>query len=153
MGYRHIQKLGGLLGWPMDRAPSRNTFRENPNFRNYADYAAMPDFREGMEELHDLGRVHTCSIMCAEAVWWRYHWRIIADYLLADGDTVFHILGPGKVKQASLNLAAIMEPNWTLVYPALEDRLLWRAASVTLPPPNDLLAVNGRVKAGAPAAR
>ena len=35
--------------------------------------------------------------MCAEAVWWRCHRRIIADYLLAGGEQVFHILGPGKV--------------------------------------------------------
>jgi uncharacterized protein (DUF488 family) len=31
--------------------------------------------------------------MCAEAVWWRCHRRIITDYLIAAGETVFHILG------------------------------------------------------------
>ncbi len=117
IGYRHVRQLGGLRGRRKDQAPSRNTFWENPSFRNYADYAATPDFREGMEELHDHGRAHVCAIMCAEAVWWRCHRRIIADYLLAGGDTVFHILGPGKIERASMNLAAVQEPGGALVYP------------------------------------
>ena len=37
-----------------------------------------------------------CAIMCAEAVWWRCHRRIIADYLIAVGGSVFHILGPAS---------------------------------------------------------
>ncbi len=117
IGYRHIRKLGGLRGRRRDQPPSRNTFWENPSFRNYADYAATPDFREGMAELRELGRAHVCAIMCAEAVWWRCHRRIIADYLLAGGDTVFHILGPGKMEGASMNPAAVQETDGTLVYP------------------------------------
>jgi len=42
----------------------------------------------------------TCAVMCAEVLWWRCHRRIIADYLLAEGATVFHILGPESVKSA-----------------------------------------------------
>jgi uncharacterized protein (DUF488 family) len=39
--------------------------------------------------------------MCAEVLWWRCHRRIIADYLLADGQAVSHILGPKSVKPAT----------------------------------------------------
>ena len=35
-------------------------------------------------------------MMCAEAVWWRCHRRIIADYLICGGESVFHILGTGR---------------------------------------------------------
>jgi uncharacterized protein (DUF488 family) len=70
-----------------------------------------------MAELRDLGRAHTCAVMCAEAVWWRCHRRIITDHLLAGGDEVFHIAGPGKIKRASMNAVAIQEPDGTLVYP------------------------------------
>src|SRR5689334_20723533 len=66
IGYRHVRKLGGLQGRQRDQPSSHNTFWENPSFRNYADYTATPDFREGMEELRDLGRAHVCAIMCAE---------------------------------------------------------------------------------------
>jgi uncharacterized protein (DUF488 family) len=117
IGYRHIRKLGGLRGRQKHRVPSRNTSWENASFRNYADYKATPDFREGMAELHDLGRTHVCAIMCAEAVWWRCHRRIVADYLLAGGDEVFHILGGGKIERASINPAAVQQPDGSLAYP------------------------------------
>jgi uncharacterized protein (DUF488 family) len=117
IGYRHVRKLGGLRGRRKDQAPSRNAYWENGSFRNYADYAATPEFREGLAELRDLGRAHACAVMCAEAVWWRCHRRIVADYLLAGGDEVFHIMGPGKIERASMNPAAIQEADGTLVYP------------------------------------
>ncbi len=47
-------------------------------------------------------------IMCAEAVWWRCHRRIITDYLPASGDTVLHILGPGKIEPAKLTGGAMI---------------------------------------------
>jgi hypothetical protein len=59
--------------------------------------------------------------MCAEAVWWRCHRRIIADYLLAAGETVFHILGPEAVNPASPTPAAIRHPGGTLTYPAQHE--------------------------------
>jgi uncharacterized protein (DUF488 family) len=58
--------------------------------------------------------------MCAEAVWWRCHRRIIADYLIAAGETVFHILGPGRLEQARMTDAARPGPRGALTYP-LED--------------------------------
>ncbi len=70
-----------------------------------------------MAELRELGRTHTCAVMCAEAVWWRCHRRIIADHLLAGGQPVFHIMGPGKIEPARMNPAAVQEPDSTLVYP------------------------------------
>jgi uncharacterized protein (DUF488 family) len=116
IGYRHVRQLGGLRGRQKDQGPSRNSFWENASFRNYADYTASPDFRAGMAELVELDRTHTCAIMCAEAVWWRCHRRIISDYLLAGGHEVFHLLGPGKIERASMNQAAVREPDGTLVY-------------------------------------
>ncbi|MDO9712228.1 DUF488 domain-containing protein [Paracraurococcus lichenis] len=117
IAYQHLRKLGGLRGRRKGQPPSRNTFWENQSFRNYADYAATPDFREGMAELREFGRDHVCAIMCAEAVWWRCHRRIITDYLLTDGEEVFHILAAAKVERAILNHAAVRGPDGTLVYP------------------------------------
>ena len=68
--------------------------------------------------------------MCAEAVWWRCHRRIIADYLIAAGETVFHILGPGRIVPARMTAAAQLGQDGSLTYPAgdradavLADRL------------------------------
>jgi uncharacterized protein (DUF488 family) len=117
IGYRHLRKLGDLRGRPKGDAASRNAYWENGSFRNYADHAATPAFREGMAELRDLGRAHACAAMRAEAVWWRCHRRIITDHLLAGGAEVSHILGPGKIERASMNSAAIREADGALVYP------------------------------------
>jgi uncharacterized protein (DUF488 family) len=75
-------------------------------------------FHEGLTRLVELGRAHRCAIMCAEAVWWRCHRRIIADYLLAADETVFHITGPGKITSAQLTGAARASPGG-LTYPAV----------------------------------
>ena len=118
IGYRHLRELGGLRGRRTDQSPSRNTYWENLSFRNYADYTATAPFRAGLTELSEVGRTHVCAIMCAEAVWWRCHRRIITDYLISDGEQVFHIMGTGKVAPASLNAAAVRQHDGTLIYPA-----------------------------------
>ncbi|HEY4264658.1 MAG TPA: DUF488 domain-containing protein [Micropepsaceae bacterium] len=115
--YRHIAQLGGLRGRRKDRPQSPNTFWENSSFRNYADYAGTEPFREGLSNLREIGHRQTSAIMCAEAVWWRCHRRIIADYLLSLGETVFHILGPNKIEPAHLTPAAQQAADGTLLYP------------------------------------
>jgi uncharacterized protein (DUF488 family) len=55
--------------------------------------------------------------MCAEAVWWRCHRRIIADYLLERGRQVFHLMGEGRVEPARLTPGARGSGD-KVVYPA-----------------------------------
>jgi uncharacterized protein (DUF488 family) len=74
-------------------------------------------FRSGLARLRDLGGASVTAIMCAEAVWWRCHRRIITDYLLASGCPVLHILGPGKIEPASLTPGARPSPDG-IHYPA-----------------------------------
>jgi uncharacterized protein (DUF488 family) len=111
IGYEHIAALGGLRGHKRDVPPSVNGFWQNKSFHNYADYALSQEFRDGLARLRTLGHATTCAIMCAEAVWWRCHRRIIADYLIAAGETVCHILGPGHVDPARLTQAARAGPD------------------------------------------
>jgi hypothetical protein len=63
-------------------APEVNAYWENQSFHNYADYAMAGGFRSGLARLRELGAARCCAVMCAEAVWWRCHRPIIADYLL-----------------------------------------------------------------------
>ena len=118
IAYEHVAALGGLRGRKSDVPPAVNAFWENQSFHNYADYAMGPAFRAGLERLRELGRLRNCAVMCAEAVWWRCHRRIIADYLLLAGEPVFHVLGPGKIVRASPTPAARPGPHGVLTYPA-----------------------------------
>jgi uncharacterized protein (DUF488 family) len=56
--------------------------------------------------------------MCAEAVWWRCHRWIITDYLIAAGETVFHILGRNHIEPAKMISVARRQPDGALTYPA-----------------------------------
>jgi uncharacterized protein (DUF488 family) len=118
IAYEHMAELGGLRPRAHDIVPSVNGFWENQSFHNYADYAMGAGFQSGLARLRELGSVQRCAMMCAEAVWWRCHRRIIADYLLIAGEQVFHILGPGKIVPASLTTVARRHPDGALIYPA-----------------------------------
>jgi uncharacterized protein (DUF488 family) len=118
IGYEHIAALGGLRGRKQDVPADVNAFWENQSFHNYADYATSEEFRSGLAKLRELGHATTCVTMCAEAVWWRCHRRIIADYLMAAGETVFHILGADHVAPARLTVGAVLEAGGTLSYPS-----------------------------------
>ena len=121
--YRHLSALGGLRRRKKGAMPSLNTFWRVAAFWNYADYAATAPFRAGLDELRALSRDNCCAIMCAEAVWWRCHRRIIADYLLAQGVPVMHIMGSGKVNPAKLTPGVHVLANGTLIYPAGEEAI------------------------------
>jgi uncharacterized protein (DUF488 family) len=115
--YEHISALGGLRGRKDGVAAEVNAFWRNRSFHNYADYALGEGFRSGLIRLLELGHNTRCAIMCAEAVWWRCHRRIIADYLIAAGETVFHILGRSRIDQAHMTSAANRVSTGSLVYP------------------------------------
>jgi uncharacterized protein (DUF488 family) len=117
VAYEHFAALGGLRKKQPGVSPDANAFWENASFRNYADYALSEEFRSAVEKLRALGRATRSTVMCAESLWWRCHRRIIADYLIAAGEKVFHILGPGHVEQARLTPEARVEPEGRLTYP------------------------------------
>ena len=123
IGYVHLPALGGLRNKGTHSVASKNTAWENASFRNYADYADMEPFRVGLEELMSLAKErHTCY-MCAEAVWWRCHRRIITDYLIARGWNVRHIMGAGKIDNAKINESAIVHADGRITYPASQESL------------------------------
>ncbi len=120
IGYRHLSALGGRRHHLKGAPPSVNGFWRVAAFRNYADYAETAEFRAGLAALGALALDDRCAIMCAEAVWWRCHRRIIADYLLAGGARVEHIMGPGKIVPATLTPGARIMADGTLRYPAAD---------------------------------
>jgi uncharacterized protein (DUF488 family) len=116
VGHIHLAELGGLRGKSKTVSPDVNGFWTNDSFHNYADYALSDEFRLGLTRLRDLGQDRRCAIMCAEAVWWRCHRRIVADYLLHAGTPVFHLTGPARAEPARLTEAAVARDD-ALIYP------------------------------------
>jgi uncharacterized protein (DUF488 family) len=119
IGYEHLAALGGLRGHKRDVSPEVNAFWQNQSFHNYADYAMTEQFRAGLDRLRYLGHQSPSAIMCAEAVWWQCHRRIIADYLMAADEIVFHIMGGNRVERAEMTKGAKQEPDGILTYPGL----------------------------------
>jgi uncharacterized protein (DUF488 family) len=124
IGYRHMPALGGLRGGRHDGKASPNSFWENAHFRNFADYTTTAEFRQGFNELLELGRAHICAIMCAEADWRRCHRQIIAEYLLAGREKVINIVREDCLEDGRLNQAAVYGPDGIITYPAAQGRLL-----------------------------
>jgi hypothetical protein len=62
--------------------------------------------------------------MCAEAVWWQCHRRLITDYLVARGWHVIHLMGPGQRQDGSLTPGAFPQSDGTIWYPAAQAGLL-----------------------------
>jgi uncharacterized protein (DUF488 family) len=94
--YEHFPALGGKR---KSKANSGNTAWRNASFRGYADYMETEQFQKGIERLLDVATESgATAIMCAEAVWWRCHRSLIADYLKAREVEMLHIFGPNKVE-------------------------------------------------------
>lgn len=101
--YVHNPKLGGRR---KPSANSKNTAWQNASFRAYADHMESREFKEGIEELLELASKAATAIMCAEALWWRCHRSLIADYLKASGVAVIHILDAKKTEVHPYTAAA-----------------------------------------------
>lgn len=114
--YVHMTGLGGRRGRTLPADDTRNAMWRNASFRRYADYALTAPFAEALAEMESRAARERCTLMCAEAVWWRCHRRIITDHLLARGHEVFHIMGPGKVVPATLMPGAHVVDE-TVTYP------------------------------------
>ena len=102
--YEHFPELGGKR---KSKPDSRNTAWRNASFRGYADYMETEQFQKGIERLLEVAaEAGPIAIMCAEAVWWRCHRSLVADYLKARGVEVLHILGANKVEPHPYTSAA-----------------------------------------------
>ncbi|MDX6576338.1 MAG: hypothetical protein QOE96_2291 [Blastocatellia bacterium] len=101
--YQHFPELGGRRRALPD---SNNMAWRNKMFRGYADYMETDEFREGMRRLLEVARARRTVIMCAEAVWWRCHRSLIADYLKAKDVEVIHIMTAGKSEPHPFTSAA-----------------------------------------------
>jgi len=125
IAHLRLAELGGLRG-KSGIPPEVNGFWQNQSFHNYADYALSEPFRVGLAQLIEVSALRRTAIMCAEAVWWRCHRRIVADYLIRAGREVFHLMGDDLVTPSSMTEAATEAPDG-LHYPVLTSEASIRA--------------------------
>src|SRR3954463_15906503 len=81
--YTHFRALGGRR--TKRSATSPNSAWRVAAFAAYADYMLTPEFRAAFAELKALAETKQSAIMCAEALPWQCHRRLIADEFLAIG--------------------------------------------------------------------
>ncbi|MGP5703399.1 DUF488 domain-containing protein [Glutamicibacter arilaitensis] len=115
IGYSHAPKLSGRRPVSKEVDFEVNAWWTNRSLHNYADYALSPDFSAALDQLIELSAQERTAIMCAEAVWWRCHRRIIADHLIARGQNVLHLIDAHEPKPAQLSDGAQLGEQ--LTYP------------------------------------
>ena len=121
----------GIAYWPVPAFGGRRTPRpDSPNgawrvaaFRGYADHMASGEFVQARERLMQRAKAERCAVMCAEAVWWQCHRRLIADDFTARGWRVLHLMKAGRSEVHPLHPDARMVDD-VLVYPPEQPRLL-----------------------------
>ncbi|MHB8205234.1 MAG: DUF488 domain-containing protein [Desulfomonilaceae bacterium] len=116
--YFWLPKLGGLRRSRKD-FPSVNKGLTSRSFRSYADYMATEEFREGVHELVEIASQSATAYMCAEALYWRCHRRLLSDYLVAHGMDVNHILSLKQVSPHKMTQGSLVTPEGLVIYPSL----------------------------------
>jgi uncharacterized protein (DUF488 family) len=93
--YRWIPELGGRRR-ARPGIESRHKAWTVAAFRHYADYAESGEFEKGIQQLLEIASSVPTAFMCAEALYWQCHRRLISDHLLVRGHEVMHIGGRNK---------------------------------------------------------
>jgi uncharacterized protein (DUF488 family) len=101
--YVYLEELGGRR--PRKKG-SKNTAWRNSSFRAYADHMETDEFRRGVEALLGYAAEARVAVMCSEAVWWRCHRALVADYLKSLGVSVYHIMSERSSKPHPYTSAA-----------------------------------------------
>ncbi|WP_338894754.1 DUF488 domain-containing protein [Streptomyces sp. TG1A-60] len=95
IAYRWEPRLGGFRKPAPD---SPDTVWRNTSFRGYAAHTRSSEFVTAMDALMRQAGQERTAVMCSEAVWWRCHRRLIADFaVLARGMLVHHLMHDGRL--------------------------------------------------------
>lgn len=113
--YRHLPGLGGRRTARLAESP--NTAWRVETFNAYADHMLSEEFAADLSQLMELAESRPTAIMCAEALPWQCHRRLIADALLAKGWSVSNIFSAGKIRPHTLTEFARLADG-RITYPA-----------------------------------
>jgi uncharacterized protein (DUF488 family) len=118
-GIRYVWEGTALGGRRHAVKGSRHTALTSAAFRAYADHMMTVEFRAGLKRLVELSLDASTAILCAERLPWECHRNLIADSLVASGNGVTHLVGPGRARAHELNDLARRDGD-DLVYDAAE---------------------------------
>ena len=119
IGYEHLRELGGRR---TPRPDTPNTGWEVEAFRGYADHMESDEFAAGYARLEALAEDRRTAVMCAEALWWRCHRRLVSDAVAARGGRVLHIGPDGRLAEHVLPEFAVVEDG-RVIYPSAQSAL------------------------------
>lgn len=98
---RALAAAGVIYDWLPELGGRRTPRPDSPHvawrvagFHGYADHMETQEFARGLARLLELAAVRSSAVLCAEAVPWRCHRRLLADALLVCGVEVRHVVGP-----------------------------------------------------------
>lgn len=100
IAYRHFPDLGGRRNKRLPDSPNKAWRVEA--FNAYADHIQSTEFQAAWQQLLNFASERRLALMCAEALPWRCHRRLIADLFVARGWEVWDIMPSGKSKQHEL---------------------------------------------------
>ncbi len=120
INYLWFESLGGRRHGEKN-TESKNTGLRSPAFRNYADYMATEGFRGAIGKLLETAAASKTAIMCAEALYWRCHRKLVSDYLTLHNVEVKHILEQGKLLDHNLTAGAVVTEGCDVIYPSQAD--------------------------------
>ncbi len=122
IAYRWDGRLGGFRKVPSD---SPDVAWKNDAFRGYAGHMRSEEFLAAARDLVAEREDHTVAVMCAEAVWWRCHRRMIADFLsVARGLEVQHLMHDGALREHHPMSEGRPREDGLLVYDGGQNTLL-----------------------------
>ncbi|MGW0333666.1 DUF488 domain-containing protein [Streptomyces sp. NPDC003011] len=114
IAYRWEQRLGGFRKPESD---SPDTVWRNASFRGYAAHTRTQEFVTAMDDLVQRAAAERTAVMCSEAVWWRCHRRLIADFaVLARGVPVDHLMHDGRLTAHSPTSGVRLRADGLLIY-------------------------------------
>ncbi|MDX3113319.1 DUF488 domain-containing protein [Streptomyces scabiei] len=114
IAYRWEKRLGGFRKPTPD---SPDTVWRNASFRGYAAHTRSPDFVAAMDEVIRQAVDRRTAVMCSEAVWWRCHRRLIADFaVVARGLPVHHLMHDGRLTPHTPTPGVRLRDDGLLVY-------------------------------------
>ena len=87
--YGWCPQLGGRRSRPKGAPPSA---WQVAGFAAYADYMQTAEFGRAIADLLATAQRQSTAVMCAEAVPYRCHRRLISDWVVLHGGSVLHIL-------------------------------------------------------------
>ncbi|MFF6998196.1 DUF488 family protein [Streptomyces sp. NPDC008313] len=129
IAYRWEPALGGFRRPAPD---SPDVVWRNASFRGYAAHTRTDEFVAAMGRLLSEAASAPTTVMCGEAVWWRCHRRLIADFaVLARSVPARHLMHDGRTPAHTPTPGARLREDGLLVYDDVEASAEGRGPSAS----------------------